>query len=79
MLMKLEYSPHIFGKYSYIEFHENTFTNSRDVPCGRTDMTTVIAAFRNFANAPKNSTQHLHFNYITSMLLSCAALIITKM
>ena len=26
----------------------------RVVPCGRTDMTKLIVAFRNFANAPKN-------------------------
>jgi hypothetical protein len=34
--------------------YENPSSRSRVVLCGRTDMTTVIVAFRHFANAPKN-------------------------
>ena len=45
-----------FRKYSNIKFHEHSAVCSRDVPCGqkdgRTDMTKLIVAFRNFANAP---------------------------
>jgi hypothetical protein len=41
-------------KSSNIKFYENPSIVSRVVPCGRTDMTKLIVAFRNFANAPKN-------------------------
>jgi hypothetical protein len=55
ILMKLEFSPQFFEKYSTIKLHENP--GSRVVPCGqtegRTDMTKLIVAFRNSANAPK--------------------------
>jgi len=52
----------IFEKSSNIKFHENMSSGSRIFPCGRTDvrtdgqtdMTMLIAAFRNFAKAPKN-------------------------
>ena len=53
--MKFEFSQQIFEKDSYIKFHQN---GSRVVPCGQTerqtDMTKLIVAFHNFANAPKN-------------------------
>ena len=52
--MKPEFSRQIFEKPSNIKFHENQSSESRDVPCGRTDMTKLIVAFRNFTNAPKN-------------------------
>jgi len=56
--MKLEFSRQIFEKSSSIKFHGNPSNGSRVVPCGRTDgrtdMTTLIVGFRNFANAPKN-------------------------
>jgi len=46
-----------FRKNTPITFHENPFSGSRVVPCGRTngrtDMTELLVAFRNFANAPK--------------------------
>jgi hypothetical protein len=51
--MKLEFSRQIFEKYSNIKFRENPFSGNRVVPCGRTDMTKVIVAFRNFAKAAK--------------------------
>jgi hypothetical protein len=52
--MKLDVCRQIF------KFHENSSGGSRVVSCvqtdGRTDMTKLIVAFRNFVNAPKNST-----------------------
>jgi hypothetical protein len=51
-------------KSSNIKFHKNWFGGSRIVPCGGTDMTKVTAAFRNFANASKNSTWNA--NYVVS-------------
>jgi hypothetical protein len=60
--MKLEFSQQSLEKSSNIKFHENLPSESRVVPCGqaeggrdgRTDMTELIVAFRNFANASKN-------------------------
>ena len=61
--MNLEFSQQIFEKYSNIKFHENPSSGSRVVPCGQTDMTKLIVAFRNFANAPK-----IHFFCMYSSL-----------
>jgi len=59
--MKLEFSRQIFGKCSNIKFHENPSSGSRVVQCGwkdgRTDMAKVTVAFRNFADAPKNTNR----------------------
>ena len=53
--MKIEFSRQIFEKFSNIKFHENPSSGSRAfVPCGRTNMTELIVAFCNSANAPKN-------------------------
>jgi hypothetical protein len=56
-----------FQKHSNIKFHENPSSGSRVVPCGRTDrrtdMTHLIAAFRNLANAPKNLVIVAHLQY----------------
>jgi hypothetical protein len=39
------------------------FSGSRIVACGQTDMTKLVVAFCNFANAPKNSRpKNLKFN-----------------
>jgi len=43
-----------FGKSAKIKFHESRYSGSRVVPCGRTDLTTLIGAFRNYAKAPRN-------------------------
>ena len=55
--MKTEFSRQILEKYSNIKFHENP--SSRVVPSGKKDvqrdMKKLTVAFRNFANAPKNS------------------------
>jgi len=56
--MKLEFYRQIFEKYLHTKFSENPFSGSRVVPCRRTDgqtnMTNLMVAFRNFANALKN-------------------------
>jgi hypothetical protein len=54
MVMKLEFSGQIFEMYWNIKSRENPPHGSRVVPCGRTDMTKLIVAFRNFANATEN-------------------------
>jgi hypothetical protein len=62
ILTKLEFSRQIIEKYSNIELYENPSSGRQVVPCertyvhadGRTDMTNVIVAFRNFADASKN-------------------------
>jgi len=55
-VMKLKFSWQIFEKFSILKFHENPSIGRRVVPCGytdrRTDMTKLIVALRNFANAP---------------------------
>ena len=57
ILIKLQFSRQIFQKYLDIKEHENPYSGSRVVPCGRTerrtDMTKVIAAFRNSPKALK--------------------------
>ena len=58
--MKLEFSRQIFQKkLSNNKLHENPSSESRVVPCGRTDgqadMKKQTDAFRKLANAPKNN------------------------
>jgi hypothetical protein len=67
--MKREFSEAIVEKYSNIKFHENASSTSRVVPCGQTDMTKLIDAFRKFANAPK----HNAWNYW------CSAAVVLKL
>jgi len=47
-----------FQKILKYQFHESPSSGSRIVLCGQTDgwtdMTKLIVAFHNFANAPKN-------------------------
>jgi hypothetical protein len=57
--MKYEISRQIFEKVSNIKFHQNPTNGCRVVPYGQTDMTKLIVAFRNFANAPKNASKFL--------------------
>jgi hypothetical protein len=58
ILMEIEFSGQILGKYSNSKFHGDQCSGSRVVPYGRTDsrqqtdMTKLIVACRNFANAP---------------------------
>jgi len=60
ILINLELCWQMFDKYSNIKFHENTSSESRVFPCRQTDMTKLLVAYRNFANAPKN---HFCFNF----------------
>ena len=61
--MNLEFSRQILEKYSNIKVHKNPSIEGRVVPCGlagwRADMMKLIAAFRNFARASKNTTNLL--------------------
>jgi len=57
--MKLEFSRQILDKFSNIKFYENPSSGSRVVPCGRTDMSKLTVAFRNFVRAPKNEKFNL--------------------
>jgi len=71
----LEISRHIFEKYSNIKFYENPSSGSRVVPCGRTDMTKLIFAFRNFTNAPKihiNVALHFILNALCHIVFSAS-------
>ena len=60
ILIKLGFSRQIFQKYSNTKYHGRPLSGIRFVTCGRTDrhrqtdMTKVMVAFHNFANAPKN-------------------------
>jgi hypothetical protein len=58
ILMRIEFSRQIFEKYSNIKLHENPSSGSGVFPCGRTDeqtdMTKLIVASQNSANAPNN-------------------------
>jgi hypothetical protein len=58
ILMKFGFCREILEKSSNIKLPENPPSESRVVPWvptdGRTDITKVIVAFRNFANAPEN-------------------------
>jgi hypothetical protein len=62
VLLKLQFSRHIYEKYSNIEFYENMSSGGRVVACGRTDrltdMTKLIVGYRSFTKAPKNSLVH---------------------
>jgi len=55
ILMKIEFSWHIFEKYSNIKLHEYASSDSGVVPCGntdgQTDVTELVVTFRSFANA----------------------------
>jgi len=54
--VKLEFSGHIFKKYSNIKFYENLSNDSQVVPCrwrdGKTDITKLTVTFPHSANMP---------------------------
>jgi hypothetical protein len=56
ILVKLEFSRQVFEKSLNIKCHQNLSSGSRVGPRGQMDMTKLIIAFRNFANAPKNNS-----------------------
>jgi hypothetical protein len=71
----MEFSQHIFEKYSNIKFHENPSNGDRVVTCGgkdgeKTDMKNLIVAFRNSASKPKNSSYPILS--VASFSLLCA-------
>jgi len=53
--MKFDFSRQVLEKWSNMNFRENPSSGSRDNPWerteGRTDMTKLIVAFRNFAKS----------------------------
>ena len=59
ILIKLEFSQHIFLKYSNIKYHEYLYSGSQAIPCGQmdgrmeTDMMKLTVTVCNFLNAPK--------------------------
>jgi hypothetical protein len=53
--MELEFCRQVSEKSPDIKFHENPSSENRVVPYRQTNMTKLIVAFRNFANAPKNT------------------------
>ena len=52
------FSEQIFEKSSNMKFLENPSSWSRIVPRGRSDMTKLVVAFRNFPNAPTNGNNY---------------------
>jgi hypothetical protein len=66
ILMKFKFSGQIFENVSNIKFNQSAYSGSRVVPCGQTDghtdVTKLIVAFRNFANAPKNEKSEWEMN-----------------
>jgi len=62
--MKLEFSRQIIEKYSNIKLHEILHRESRVVARlktdRQTDMTKLIVAFRNFANAPTKANHNMY-------------------
>ena len=47
-----------------MKFHQNSSNGRRVVPCGQTDMTKLVVAFRNFANTPKNPAVCNMLNFV---------------
>jgi len=52
VLIRLVFSRHTFEKYPNVKLRENSSIGSRVVPCGQTDVMSLIVDFRSFANAP---------------------------
>jgi hypothetical protein len=84
LLMKIEFSLHIFEKYPNVKFHEDQSSDSRVFPCGhtygqvegQTERTKPIATFSNFANGLKTEfAQHksLHTSLWRLNKASCQA------
>jgi hypothetical protein len=61
--MKFEFPRLIFEKGSNTKFHQTPSTKVELLNAdGRTDMTKLIVAFRNFANAPQTAAEYLAKN-----------------
>jgi hypothetical protein len=50
-----------------MKFYQNSPSVSRVVPCGRTDTTKLIVAFRDYANAPKHTTVEVQGKMLGNM------------
>jgi uncharacterized HAD superfamily protein len=59
ILTEFEYSGQIFEKKNLKYIHRNLSGGSRVVPCGRTDMTKLIFAFRHCASAPRHQSRNV--------------------
>jgi hypothetical protein len=62
IIIKLEFSRHNFQKYANTKFRENPLVGAELLHAGgrtdgRTDMTKLIVAFRNFAKALQNGVR----------------------
>jgi len=66
--VKREPSRQIFEKSSKVIFNENPSGGNGVVPCRHTDMMKLIVAFRNFANAPANSSLCTHLPFLCCSL-----------
>ena len=73
ILVRLKWNLNFLETFSKsIKFHENPSSGSPVLPCGRTDgqtdMTKLMVAFRNFANAPTNSTFFPRSTFLSSSI-----------
>ena len=67
ILVKLEFCQHIFEKHSNIKFREKSV--QWELSCSmRTDMTKLIVAFHNSANAPNNESETIWERYDLDLL-----------
>jgi len=69
ILMKLAFFGQIFEKFGNIKFNENPFSGSRVFTDGRTDMTKLIVALRNFLTRLKARFVSICRPNVTSQLL----------
>jgi len=56
--MKLEFSGQIFEKFSNVKFRENPSSESGVLPCGQTDTTKLIVAYKWTESGYVRQTQH---------------------
>ena len=68
-LIKLQYSRQSLEQVLNIKFHENPSRECLVVTCGQTDMTQLIVAFRDVANAPQTNVFPRLNVYLTYRLL----------
>jgi hypothetical protein len=71
ILNKLEYSRQIFENTQISNFIKNPPSGGGVVPRGRTDMTKLLVAFRNFGNARKNGYQSVVTEVKICSVLAC--------
>ena len=67
IVTELSLSTDFCGNAQISYFMQNPSSRFRVVPCGRTDMTKIIFAFRNFGNAPKKITSYAIVNFANSL------------